>query len=53
MLVPLVCELNRPVREGGWLGVGVFMFLILELVLLFKMPFHSALFAESLEIHTC
>lgn len=49
MLVPLVCELNGPLREGVWLG-EFSMVLLLELVLLFKMPGYNALFAE---FHTC
>lgn len=50
MSVPLVNELNGSLREG--VGLGEFsMTLVSELVLLFKMSFHSALFAESGDSH--
>lgn len=51
MLVPFVYELNG--MAGGVVWLGFFLLLGLECILLFKMACHSALVAESLEIHIC
>lgn len=49
MLVPIVCELNGPLKGGSFVERVFYGF---GLSFVFQ-NCHSALFAESLEIYTC